>query len=371
MFNRIRGILGFRNTNKTPTLSFISETKNYINDILIRPNVLNDEGLSEAEITRTILQCAFNAYNYLQKKVTPFVSSPSELNFHQVTFLISFEYAWTKAGFNEKILDISTGGREHKYLALLRRNNVCPNIIEEQRRYNQRYPLVALHQTVLNPRVPRIATNRIHNIPNRVYNTPVSKCIQKKNLMDDDLRSDMNITMFRLPNSSFECLTYDDLVGTLEGQEKLYLWEQTPEDINRRAIGRPLRYAPVYKLPFSGIWVQSNINLLLRYNTYIVKSVGKLKIGSEFGVSRLHGAEENVYKVYPINRVNILNDLNINNIDERTIFKPTVNDINNDSKFPLKPNTVTVISRDGDFTEKNRETGKVYYIFGQDPIILL
>jgi len=204
----------------------------------------------------------------------------------------------------------------------------------------------------------------------RVYNTPLSKCIQKTDLTGEDLHSDMNITLFRLPNSSFECLTYDDLVGTLHGQEKVYLWEQTQEDILQHKVGRPLRYAHVYKLPFSGIWVQSTINLLLRYNTYVIKSIGKLKIGSEYGVSRLHGAEENVYKVYPINRESVTGYSDAKNIDERTIFKPTPNDINNDYKFPLQPNTATIISRDGDFTEKDRETGMIYYSFGQDPIIL-
>jgi hypothetical protein len=73
----------------------------------------------------------------------------------------------------------------------------------------------------------------------------------------------------------------------------------------------PKKDIKLFKLPYSGLWVQNNSFIDKNYNTFILKSIGIHPIGSSFGVSRLHGAEEIVYKPIPFNRKILMTILNL------------------------------------------------------------
>jgi antitoxin component YwqK of YwqJK toxin-antitoxin module len=196
---------------------------------------------------------------------------------------------------------------------------------------------------------------------------PISKCLEKNDLIGDPLNANTVIIFspFR-KNAESECYSYDDWEGLIkaENNKHVFIWERTPAEVARDAIGRPLKYAPVFKLPYSGVWVQSTYNLLTRFNTFILKSIGEQLIGSSFGMSSLHGASEHVYIVIPINRSEAMRVPDIKDIDE-TVFVPQEEDYIDNNEY--KPDTIVQIARGGTFSEINRYTGELYRYYLQQP----
>jgi antitoxin component YwqK of YwqJK toxin-antitoxin module len=192
--------------------------------------------------------------------------------------------------------------------------------------------------------------------------SPLAKCHEKTDSIatGEDLTANTVIIFspFR-KNDESECYSYDSWEGFMksENDKEVFIWQQTPEEAARGAIGRPLKYAPVMKLPYSGVWVQSTYNLLTRFNTYILKSIGTQLIGSSFGVSRLHGASEHVYIAIPINRRQAMNVPDVKDIDEN-IFVPEEEDYIDQDNY--QPGVIVQITRGGTFAETDRRSGELY-----------
>ncbi len=147
--------------------------------------------------------------------------------------------------------------------------------------------------------------------------------------------------MFKIDNNNIECYSISDLKNILDKAEHIYLWESGP-----------LKYMPVYKLSYSGIWIQTNKNLLLRYNTFQIQSIGINKIGSNFGMSNLHGAEEMVYQIFPMHRKDI--ETGIHSNQNKYTFRPEEEDY-----VDYKENIVTLLQANGNFSEMERKSGKI------------
>jgi len=123
-------------------------------------------------------------------------------------------------------------------------------------------------------------------------------CRETSSLIGDDLKDINNITIFVNENSRIkgECLLTSEWkahVDRFTGHEALTFY---PPQLNNNAEKK------VFKLPYSGVWINSSKELLLMFNTFYLKSIGRKKIGSSFGVSRLHGAEEEIFEPIPISR---------------------------------------------------------------------
>ena len=181
----------------------------------------------------------------------------------------------------------------------------------------------------------------------------ISKCQQQENLLGEPLSEKTSI--FQIEGQRLaECISYDDLKGTLDAittNDTLYLWEEGP-----------IRSNPVYKLIFSNIPIQTSKSLLLRYNTFKIVKIGIFQLGSEPGgnIGSWHGEEREVYRAIPINRKNY-NDSNLSIKSSDTVFKPDKEDYINENNY--KEDTVTFISENGSFSDINRITGDVYKNF--------
>lgn len=87
-----------------------------------------------------------------------------------------------------------------------------------------------------------------------------------------------------------ECMIYSDLLKFLIESAPVFFYPEGSADENK----------PVYMLPTSGIYIQANYFLLSRYSCFHLHSPEDKKVGSNFGISRKHGAVEKVYKIEPI-----------------------------------------------------------------------
>lgn len=68
--------------------------------------------------------------------------------------------------------------------------------------------------------------------------------------------------------------------------------------------GKPIVSEPVFKIPILEVWIDYDAyKLITKYNSHcLIKVSDNQKIGSAFGVSRMHGTEVKLYSVFPINR---------------------------------------------------------------------
>ena len=218
----------------------------------------------------------------------------------------------------------------------------------------------------------------------------IGKCINSDDISGDTFENGMDIISIITPTENntikSECFEYNSWKHFIkdEFKKEVYIWEKTDAQAKREALGSPLKYAPVIKMPFTGGWIQTSEALLLRYNTFILKSIGHHLIGSSFGVSNIHGNElHQIYEVIPINRSKIKEAGNykelfcigcntvVSNKGQAIIscidctFQPTKDDVNfesNKSK-PLQPDTITTIAKGGKFFEIGRYNGNIFYTF--------
>lgn len=99
----------------------------------------------------------------------------------------------------------------------------------------------------------------------------------------------------------YYCFSYEDLYDIFTKAPRLYEWyRERPE-----RIGNPILDRPVFKIPieFGSYFDLDTFTLLLqKNNTILLTDYKNVLIGSEFGVSSLHGAGERVYESVAINR---------------------------------------------------------------------
>jgi Leucine-rich repeat (LRR) protein len=129
----------------------------------------------------------------------------------------------------------------------------------------------------------------------------VGRCDTEENLEGDSFEQvlkENRLVMFARPKTGsteppLECYDIDELAEWWQkGQSKLYYWQQGP-----------ITDKPVYKLMLSGIWIDDETAQLVLdkgYGMIQLKYKETHKIGSSFGVSQTHGAEEKIYSGDPL-----------------------------------------------------------------------
>ncbi len=147
------------------------------------------------------------------------------------------------------------------------------------------------------------------------------KCHNKENIFGDTLNSKDGLVVIIMPTPNDKyiayCYEYEELYDIFEKQNQVYEWNKGPI-YNKR----------VYKEPYSGIWIdETSWNNLRIFNTLYAKPIKKTKIGSYFGMSHLHGADETIYKLYPINYSKFIYSEKITQ-DDINNFNPTKEDLN-------------------------------------------
>ena len=126
------------------------------------------------------------------------------------------------------------------------------------------------------------------------------------------------------------CLGLDQLRKIFKSANKIYEWCKDPN--NPDNIGEPILDKPVYKLPMSGIYIDEKAyNLTKKYNTFVLKlEKEKVLLGSSFGVSQMHGEEQDRYDIYtliPIHHSTLVNKHRIL-VSDILNFRPQQEDYN-------------------------------------------
>ena len=103
------------------------------------------------------------------------------------------------------------------------------------------------------------------------------------------------ITFLHEGQNRAECVSHSDWNNILRSAQPIAAWQPVYPKY-------PLGYAPVFKLPHSGVFVQANQEFLNTFTCYQLESIGIKPIGSDTGstFSALHGSEEKLYSVKPI-----------------------------------------------------------------------
>lgn len=143
------------------------------------------------------------------------------------------------------------------------------------------------------------------NIP-RDYKTV---CNSERDPVTDDLYDDDSVQIYSRkqdigkPNKA-ECYLRNTLREWFKQRE---IGVPPVTEWKRRSDGSIERTHRLYKLPISGSWITGMSAKLLvcsKYKVFVVAKEQDATIGSQLGVSRLHGAIENVKTLKPVDRMN-------------------------------------------------------------------
>ncbi len=153
------------------------------------------------------------------------------------------------------------------------------------------------------------------------------------------------------------CYTYDDIKGMTK-EMNIFEWDT-----------KNPKQKQVLKLPNENVWIDHVSIMLLKYfRTFILKKIRQQKIGSDFGVSNIHGEEYSLYRLLPFHR-NLITKIYNKEIDVTELLKRknegtllSTIDITSPSviRFPFG---IFV----GDVIKKNKElfvNGKIYTDLG-------
>jgi hypothetical protein len=142
----------------------------------------------------------------------------------------------------------------------------------------------------------------------------LESCITKFTVVGDkELANLPSFTVIKIPDQKLvECLSPNDLFNVIESKSfSIEDLEEGAKDSRLQLYGedgRPLdlddsERIPIFKLPNSGIHIITLPTLLLRYRMFLLKKLGKRKVGTRFGISRTHGSEEMLYTPIPISDI--------------------------------------------------------------------
>ncbi len=119
-------------------------------------------------------------------------------------------------------------------------------------------------------------------------------CHNDSDFLGDDFNEFTNLIYIISDNGKvIYCYTNDDITGITKDLT-VTEWE-TNIDRNKRN--------KVLKMPNENVWVDHvSIDLLKHFRSFILKKIRNQKIGSEFGVSNIHGEEYSLYRLIPVKR---------------------------------------------------------------------
>jgi len=175
-------------------------------------------------------------------------------------------------------------------------------------------------------------------------------CNYDLDLLGDPLKEKGDIVLFNIEgNKQCECITYSDWKNILDNQDKKYLWSERRKE---SPLSEPLKYCRIFKLPFSGVYIQSTYNLLLRYNTFKLLKFDAKQLVSPNKI-------EEVYKAVPIKRYDMIKEItegvkaNVNAL----LFRPTFDDIQINSPPLAHGIIITTLAFFGTFIEMSLMSG--------------
>jgi hypothetical protein len=109
------------------------------------------------------------------------------------------------------------------------------------------------------------------------------------------------------PGRKGYCIRRQDLIRSM-GSTMVYRW--LPFKATEPQYGRPDLDRPFYKFPFTGVWLTPDSMSVLanpeamgrpdRWSVFLLKRIGLELLGSQFGVSSIHGSREPIYRLIPI-----------------------------------------------------------------------
>lgn len=132
-------------------------------------------------------------------------------------------------------------------------------------------------------------------------------CFNKEDINLDPLDSKNELTVFQRYDSKNnkvygECHNTEDIINLSEPSDMVYRWNPQKGNEDRCCALKDQR---VIKLPLSGVWIIASMAMLKSFKYFQMISIGKQKIGSEFGVSALHNATEELWRCIPCNKIDI------------------------------------------------------------------
>lgn len=144
-------------------------------------------------------------------------------------------------------------------------------------------------------------------------------------IFDENEKMNNGVIMFVRPYRVKNKSTYD-IYCFLYSELMDFLIKSNPVFIYRKEDGFADEKFPLYKLPNSGLWIEGNYFLLSRYSAYLVYDPSTVPIGSVFGVSSLHGAEEKIYRIHPISKTKFMKTKTIDITQLDTLILKKEND---------------------------------------------
>lgn len=180
-------------------------------------------------------------------------------------------------------------------------------------------------------------------------------CYQNTKFSGDKLSMCKSIIVYNVNQSKAECFDRDEWREYIRKSPKLYIWK--PNKPEEPQYGKPLKYAQIIKMPYSGIFVQTSRSLFTTFNTFKLVSIGKHLIGSSLGVSSIHGQLQELYKAVPIHRKDFRNFIDNKEPILATIeymFVPEPED----SFIYIDDDSIVLLMINGDFVVRNMETGE-------------
>lgn len=128
-------------------------------------------------------------------------------------------------------------------------------------------------------------------------------CAQKNSLGGDELEDSQTVMFFFPPKLKGECYLRSELEQIFK-QKQMFIWEGPPAGSGGRWNPKPNKKKPVYKLPWSGIWVNAKVKKLVLSGVSVILLRGERKsIGSKFGQGRLYGQWGGHWKEVGMNAV--------------------------------------------------------------------
>ena len=154
-------------------------------------------------------------------------------------------------------------------------------------------------------------------------------CSNKEDMSLDPLDSKNELTIFQRfdikSNKVYsECHNTQDIVLLSEPKDMVFRWEPKKGMENECC---PIKKERVIKLPLSGMWILASTMMLKQFKYFQLVSMGKQRIGSQFGVSALHNAEEELWRCIPCSKFQIEKGFQEQKIIPSYCFHPTLEDI--------------------------------------------